>query len=72
MVTKKSVVATHDSALLELSAREVQTLMQRFGVPSQNATEQSELADMLLCLQIEAQAVVPAPQFVPLQRDCVH
>ncbi|MGB0867005.1 MAG: hypothetical protein ACPGSC_10875, partial [Granulosicoccaceae bacterium] len=55
---------TTDSSLLELSALEVRSLMQRYGVRSEACPEELELMDLMLALQEEGVEVVPAPQFV--------
>jgi len=63
---------TTDSSLLELSALEVRSLMQRYGVRSEACPEELELMDLMLALQEEGVEVVPAPQFVPSASSTVH
>lgn len=61
-----------ESTLLELSAREIQALMQRFGVCSESCPEGLETIDLLLALQTDASTALPPPQFVPVSGNCVH
>jgi len=63
---------SNESALLELSAREVQALMQRFGVRSKACPEELEAMDLLVVLQQETENLVPPPQYVPILGRCVH
>lgn len=70
---RNSATESHDSALLELSAREVRTLMRRFGVSSLGCAEEMEAIDLLvagLCSDLDN--VMPAPQFVALSSDGIH
>lgn len=71
-LSSSSQTEAHDSALLELSAREVQALMRRFGVRSEACPEELEAIDLLIALQQDVQSVVPAPQYVPIAGRCVH
>ena len=63
---------SNDSSLLELSAREVKALMQRFGVRSEACPEELEALDLLLALQQDAKNLIPPPQFVPVSGRYIH
>ncbi len=63
---------TTDSALFELSAREVRSLMQRYGVRSEACPEELELMDLMVALQEEGVEVVPPPKYVPISSSSLH
>lgn len=61
-----------DSALLELSAREVRILMQRFGVRSESCPDEAEIGRLMTALEAVGLAVAPPPQFVPQASSTLH
>ena len=67
------VNSDRDHSLLELSAREVQTLMKRFGIRSQGCPEELEsLDELMLTLELDLKKLVPKPHFVPCLDAPVH
>jgi len=67
-----SPICSQENPLIDLSAQEVQTLMNRFGVPSTGVAAEFESLDLLALLGGCSQQILPAPQLVSVSSHYAH